>query len=276
MGGTMSRQFSVRCRAPFRRRTVSGVAFVATALAFTFSASPVAADPVIGDSVARWEMREAPTTTGSPRVMLDTDNSRSVLNGFIGETVTLDGENHTFATDMPADGYAPGHTSVVPHHDDLNPGSGNFAFTIRYNTNYSFGNIMQKGQGTNLGGYWKLENPNRQPRCMFRGVAPGGGFVTRTGFIDGNSLGVQLSKGWHTITCERVMSPPPGVKPYVRMWVDGVAQKKAIGSSGTISNREPLSIGGKSNCGPTSSAKSCDYFIGQIDFIEIRKAFPVG
>jgi len=262
----MSTHLSVRRRAPIRRRAISaisGIAVAATALTVAFSASPVAADPVVGQSVARWEMNEAPGST----VMVDTDNSRSTLNGAIGATVTPNGMTHTFAKDMPADGYRPGHTNVVPHHDDLNPGSGNFAFTIRYNTSYSFGNIMQKGQGTVKGGYWKLENPNRQPRCMFRGSNG----ETRTGFLNGNAAGVQLSKGWHTITCERIMSPPPGVKPYVRMWVDGVAQKKAIGSTGTIANKSPLSIGGKSNCDGTSAAKSCDYFIGQIDFIEIRK-----
>ena len=199
--------------------------------------------------------------------MVDTDNSRTMLNGIIGSTVTLDGATHTFATDMPADGYRPGHTNVVPHHPDLNPDSGNFAFTIRYHTNYSFGNIMQKGQGTAVGGYWKLENPNRQPRCMFRGSNG----QTRTGYLDGYALGAQLSKDWHTITCERIMSPPPGVQPYVRMWVDGVPQRKAVGSTGSIANTAPLSIGGKSMCDPTSAAKSCDYFIGKIDYIEIRK-----
>lgn len=218
---------------------------------------------MVGQSVARWEMNEAPGST----VMVDTDDSRSSLDGAIGETVTLNGATHAFAKDMPADGYQPGHVNVVPHHADLNPGSGNFAFTIRYNTGYSFGNMMQKGQGTATGGYWKLENPNRQPRCMFRGSNG----ETRTGFIKGYRTGARLSTEWHTITCERIMSPPPGVKPYVRMWVDGVAQPKAVGSTGTIDNRAPLSIGGKSKCDATSSAKSCDYFIGQIDYIQIRK-----
>lgn len=244
-----------------RRRTSAALAV--TALAVSLTGSPVAADPVVGRSVARWEMNEPPRST----VMVDTDNSRSTLNGTIGATVTLNGATHTFATDMPEDGYKPGHVTTVPHHQDLNPASGNFAFTIRYNTRYSFGNIMQKGQGSAVGGYWKFENPNRQPRCMFRGSKG----ETRTGFIKGYATGVQLSKGWHTVTCERIMSPPPGVQPYVRMWVDGVAQPKAIGSTGTIANSAPLSIGGKSDCGPTSSAKSCDYFIGQIGYIEIRK-----
>lgn len=67
------------------------------------------------------------------------------------------------------------------------------------------------------------------------------------------------------------MSPPPGVRPYVRTWVDGVAQPKSIGSTGTIGDNAPLSLGGKSNCDATPSAKSCDYFIGQIDYLEIRK-----
>ena len=234
-----------------------------TALGLALSAAPVAADPVVGQSVARWEMNEAPGST----VMLDTDGSSGVHDGAIGSRVTLDGATHTFLTDMPSDGYQPGHVTVVPHSTDLNPGSGNFAFTIRYNTSYSFGNIMQKGQGNAIGGYWKLENPNRQPRCMFRGSNG----ATRTGYIQGYTSGVRLTKGWHTLTCERIMVPPPGVAPYVRMWVDGVAQPKAIGSTGTIANTAPMSIGGKSNCGPDSSATSCDYFIGQIDYIELRK-----
>lgn len=58
---------------------------------------------------------------------------------------------------------------------------------------------MQKGQGTATGGYWKLENLNRAPRCMFRGANG----ETRTGTIKGAGKGAQLSKTWHTITCER-------------------------------------------------------------------------
>src|SRR4051794_31595396 len=42
----------------------------------------------------------------------------------------------------------PRHLVVVPHASTLNPGTGDFAVTLRLRTIYQFGNIVQKGQAT--------------------------------------------------------------------------------------------------------------------------------
>lgn len=221
---------------------------------------PANADPEIAPVIARFDMNEA---AGSATFT----DSVSGLVGTVGADVVLDGTTHTFATHLPDGGYFPGHVNVVPAsqllHQTLNPGTGNFQFTIRYNTNYSFGNIMQKGQSTVAGGMWKLENPNRQPRCLFRGSNG----QSRTGYLRDYDKGVRLTRGWHTITCVRTPT-------YVQMWIDGVAQPRANGPTGNIYNAAPFSIGGKSQC-DGGVRITCDYFVGQVDYIEFRKTAVV-
>jgi hypothetical protein len=224
----------------------------ASVASLTVAAAPASADEIVGPVVASFGLNE---TSGASTF----SDSVGGLVGRVGADVTTKNGTHTFATHLPRDGAFPGHTNVVPAswklHQLTNPGSGKFSFTIRYNTSYSFGNILQKGQSTASGGYWKFENPNRSPNCLFRG----GNGQTRTAYVKKKAV---LSKGWHTITCVRTPT-------YVQMWVDGVAQAKVYGSTGTISNTAPLAIGGKTKCDGTKV--TCDYFIGQIDFIEFRK-----
>lgn len=51
------------------------------------------------------------------------------------------------------------------------------------------------------------------------------------------------------------------------MSVDGDTGRIAKGTTGTISNRFPLSIGGKTSCNQTTV--SCDYSAGDIDRVAI-------
>lgn len=187
------------------------------------------------------------------------DSSGNGRNGAIGADVTTGvlyqgATGHRFATHMPSAGAFAGHTSRVPHSTSLNPDAGDFSIEIRLRTTYSFGNIMQKGQGTAVGGYWKLENPGGLPRCLFRG-ADGS---SRTGYSN-----IDITDGqWHTIRCNRTST-------YVEMWVDGVRQSRLNGSTGNIANTTDLSIGGKSSCDGLNV--TCDYFIGDVDYIRIEK-----
>ncbi|WP_185995324.1 hypothetical protein [Nocardioides campestrisoli] len=205
--------------------------------------------------VARFELDEAPGAT----VLVDRVGG---LRGRIGADVVTDGRRHTHPWVEPHSGVFPEHTSVVPAgrrlHRLLNPGRGSFSVTIRYRTRHRFGNIAQKGQGEARGGYWKLENPERAPRCMFRG-ADG---RTRTGYLEGFEAGARLSPGWHTLTCVRTPE-------WVQMWVDGQPQPRAYGPTGVIRNREPLSFAGKSSC--DAVRVTCDYFSGRIAWIEFRR-----
>jgi PKD repeat protein len=187
------------------------------------------------------------------------DSSGNGHHGAIGADVTpgvlYEGATaQRFATHLPTSGAHPGHTDTVPAATDLNPGSGDFSIEVRIRTTYSFGNIMQKGQGATTGGYWKLENPGGIPRCLFRG-ADGS---SRTGYSK-----IDISDGqWHTIRCNRTST-------YVEMWIDGVRQSRLTGPTGTISNNWDLSIGGKVDC--DGQTVTCDYFIGDIDYIRIEK-----
>ena len=54
------------------------------------------------------------------------------------------------------------------------------------------------------------------------------------------------------------------------MYVDGVFRNRKNGTTGTIDNGIPMTIGGKINCDQIDI--TCDYFSGQIDFIKITKA----
>jgi PKD repeat protein len=187
------------------------------------------------------------------------DSSGNGRNGTIGADVTLGAvyqgaTGHRYATHLPSDGAFPGHVDRVPHTSDFNPEAGDFSIEIRLRTTYQFGNIVQKGQGSNPGGYWKLENPEGLPRCLFRGAEGS----SRTGYAV-----TPINDGqWHTIRCNRTSS-------YVEMLIDGVRQSRLNGTTGTISNTTALSIGGKGNCDGTTV--TCDYFVGDVDYLRIEK-----
>ncbi len=137
----------------------------------------------------------------------------------------------------------------------LNPNSGNYTVTIRYRTTKHFGNIVQKGQAGSSGGYFKLENPNGQLTCVFRGTNSSGSFL-RKQVVSG-----VLSDGqWHTVRCARTANA-------LTLTVDGSVVATAHGSSGNITNNRPISIAGKINCDQVHT--TCDYFTGDIDYITI-------
>lgn len=229
-----------------------GMATALVATGVLAGAAPAHADA--SRTVAFWSMDEP---TGSSVLV---DSSGNGHNGTIGADVTTGthyagATGHRFATVLPSEmAYRPGHVDLVPASNDFNPEAGNFSFTIRYRTTYSFGNIMQKGQGSNPGGYWKFEAPGGSPKCLFRGSNGD----SRTGYVDGS-----LADGlWHTVTCIRTPT-------YVDMYVDGVRTSHLTGPTGTISNTVQFSIGGKSICDGVKV--TCDYFVGDIDYIKILK-----
>ncbi|WP_346115691.1 PKD domain-containing protein [Micromonospora coerulea] len=229
-----------------------GVAALLAGAGVGLAASPAQATAT--RTVAFWSMDE-PAGASVLR-----DSSGNGRDGTIGtEVVTgalyAGATGHRFATHLPTDmEYVPGHVNLVPHSTELNPDAGDFSFTIRYRTTYSFGNILQKGQGATAGGYWKFEAPGGKPKCLFRG----GDGASRTGYTD-----VPIADGqWHTVTCNRTST-------YVEMYVDGVRTSRLTGPTGTIANSRQLSIGGKSSCDGVNV--TCDYFAGDIDYVKILK-----
>jgi Laminin G domain len=201
--------------------------------------------------VAVWEMNEAP----GARVMAD--SSGNGITGTIGTEVITghtvdDATGYRFTRLTPNTPPAhPEHIVTVPDNANLDPGTRDFAVTIRMRTTARFGNLIQKGQSGAKGGYFKFQNPNGIVQCLFRGS---------TGSIAVGSGRTLNDGGWHTIRCERTATR-------VTMTVDGVVVARRNGTTGSISNTWPLSIGGKVNCDQIEV--TCDYFAGSIDRVQL-------
>ena len=219
---------------------VVGVAFVAPASAAV---------------VADWEMNEAP----GAQTMVDSGPNH--LDGVIGSGVT------TGASANGAVGYRwafvsptapptkPERLVQVANDPKLNPGAGDYAVTVRYRTTQHFGNMVQKGQAGSTTGYWKLENPDGQIKCTFRGLVNG---TLRRKAVQ--SPTVLSDNTWHIVTCARSGNN-------ISLTVDGDVVATASGNTGTISNTRPITIGGKLDCDQITT--TCDYYTGDIDYIHI-------
>jgi Laminin G domain len=233
-----------------RRVALAVAAGFGTLVAGIAPGSAVAAPTV----VARYEMNEPPGAS----TMVDSSGFGS--NGVVRSGVV------TGATAQGATGYRWSNTSPtappakperiiqVPDTTRLDPEGATYVVEFRYRTTRSFGNVVQKGQNKTSGGYFKFEQPKGFMTCLFKG---GNGqqraVKSPVATNDGN---------WHTIRCERSAW---GVK----LWVDGKLVRQLAGPTGTISNSKPLVIGGKLECDQVSV--TCDYFVGDIDRVQITK-----
>jgi hypothetical protein len=186
------------------------------------------------------------------------DSSRNGLNGRIGRDVQpgvrfQGARGHQFP--RIADGVENArHIDRVSHRAALNPGKSRFTVVIRFRTSQPKGNIVQKGQSGAKGGYFNFEMLDGKPRCIFRDSEG----KKRTGFGTED-----LSDGeWHTVGCVRTSKA-------VTMFVDGDRAGRRVGRLGKIANNWPLTIGGKYRCNPPKVG--CDYFVGLVDFVRIRK-----
>jgi Laminin G domain len=231
------------------RRLIVVLAASTVILTSTSSAAIAAADY----PVAIWAMDE-PVGSGTMH-----DSSGNGLNGQIGGEVGV-GSRYDGALgfrfgrlDPDTPPPHPHHLVVVPNDSLLDPGSGDFAITMRLRTIYEFGNIVQKGQATVPGGSWKLQIPNGHVQCWFRGSA-GSVLVTAPQKINDGR--------WHIIRCERTGEG-------VSLAIDGDNAAEKYGPTGRIANNWPLSIGGKTQCDQRSVG--CDYFAGDLDYVAIER-----
>jgi hypothetical protein len=221
------------------------VVTLAATMVVTTATTAGAAD-VVGYPVAIWKMNEG---TGA-RVMLD--SSGHGLNGSIGREVQVGGGLFRFARLQPdTPPPHPGHIITVADNAMLDPGSRDYAVTIRLRTRYHFGNIVQKGQATVQGGNWKFQIPNGIVQCLFRGSAGSIVVSAQHAINDG---------AWHTVRCDRTVNR-------VSMTVDGVGEAYRNGRTGTIANSWPVTIGGKVSCDQVNVG--CDYYAGDLDGVEI-------
>ena len=209
------------------------------------------------NTLALWDMNEPAGATTL------TDSSGNGITGTIGSAVSRvaigDIKAFSWSKTNPNEAPAKPERLVTVASDQLNPGSGDYAVSMRFRTTHSYGNMIQKGQAGSKGGYFKWENVKGKVTCRFRGVV-NGSLVSKSV----NTGTTPLNDGaWHTLRCERTADK-------LELWVDNAATpRRARGATGTISNNVPLTIAGKSNCDQIKV--TCDYFSGEIDWVKIEK-----
>ncbi len=209
--------------------------------------------------VARWSLDEAAGATTM------TDIGPYDLQGDIGDEIEVGGGSYRWS-EINWFTYPATVERIVVVDDDpaLNPGLESFSIELRYRTDSIFGNVVQKGQNGNPTGAWKLEQPFGFAGCAFKdanGVLRG--VTARTPTNDGE---------WHVIRCE--LDRDFGEYGRLRVFVDGeVDQTNVLAEPfGAVANDQPMVVGGKINCDQISI--TCDYFWGEIDYIEIRSSAP--
>jgi len=212
------------------------------------------AAPASAATLADWEMNEG----SGAHTMIDASGH---VNGTIGSAVqtgvSISGATaYQWPFTSPTAPPAKPERIVQANSNSLNPGSGTYTVSLRFRTNQHFGNIVQKGQAGASGGYFKIENPNGRINCVFRGRNASGTLVRKA--VQASQ--VTSDNAWHTATCTRTSTG-------LTLTIDGAVAGTARGSTGTISNTRPVTIGGKLNCDQINT--SCDYFTGAIDWVRI-------
>lgn len=191
------------------------------------------------------------------------DSSGMDHHGAIGSHVRMNGSYADWDRHPPDAGiyYGAAHLIMVPDAADasLDPQSERFVVEFRMRTTDKFGNILQKGQARTAGGQVKFQQPGGYVSCMFKSSPDVQASIKSS---------IATNDGqWHVIRCERTTSE-------VRLYIDGVFNKRIRKTTGNINNTKPWTIGGKFECDtsdPTVGADSCDYYPGDIDWIRITK-----
>jgi hypothetical protein len=227
-------------------RLLTAMATVATVVLGTATAA--AAYP---RAIAVWEMNEP----SSAHTMIDSSGNglRGSIGREVGNGVQVGGATgyHFSRLEPDTPPTHPRHLVTVPDFAALDPGNRDYTVTLRLRTTDYFGNIIQKGQATVAGGSFKLQIPSGLVQCLFRGSA-GTVIVTAPHAINDGR--------WHTVQCVRTGTG-------VTLSTDGSVVASRAGRTGTIANSWPLSIGGKTSCDQVQVG--CDYFTGDIDWVEI-------
>lgn len=213
-------------------------------------AGAAGAASAFGATVADWEMNE-PSGATTMR-----DSSASNLSGSIGSAVVTgavtNGATGYRWLGTNKDGYHP-ERLVTVNSSLLNPGTSDFVVTIRLFTGAGDQNIVQKGQATTPGGYWKIDMTKGQVICLFKG--PEGRSAIR-------STQTVWDNAWHTIRCERNDTR-------VSLTIDGGTTRTNVSATGNIGNSKVLAIGGKASC--NGGSIQCDYYVGRLDYVLIEK-----
>lgn len=233
-----------------RAITVAG-AVAALALGTAAPGTGAATKPV-----ASWEMNQpsgARTMVDSGPHDIDGNIGSAVVTGVVYAGAT----GYRWPSVNPVEPPAKPERLVTVNDGRLNPGSGDYAITMRFRTTRSAGNMIQKGQSGTAGGYYKWQNVRGKITCLFRGRTANGTVVSKSV----NSGDTPLNDGaWHVLTCERTAD-------LLTLTIDGSRTRRAHGPTGTISNTAPVTLGGKLNCDQVKV--TCDYFSGDMDYVRI-------
>lgn len=240
----------------FARQGIVLLAVVAALPAGLLGSSPASAAGVL----ASWSMNDGPDAT----VMVD--DSGNGINGVIAtdaadnglSTGVLSGSDtvYRWGPVKPNVDLRPGRVVQI---DDqrLDPGDHSWAISFRYRTSRPYGNIVQKGQAHSKGGQIKFQLPKGQISCMFKGAGGERRSIKTINRYDDDQ--------WHTVRCVRT---PASVTLTVDEGTPTAETRRINGSSGTIDNVIPMTIGGKINCDQVDI--TCDYFQGDIDWVTVE------
>jgi hypothetical protein len=216
-------------------------------------------------TVADWEMNDAAGTT----VMLD--SGPRGINGAIASNAApmlLSGVNlggspaatgFRWANVMPNKPPATPQRIIQIADPALNPGARDWRISFRYRTSHPFGNIVQKGQSASKGGQIKFQLPKGQISCMFKGATGAQKSIKTIGAYDNNLF--------HVVVCTRLTSGVT-LDVFDSSGANLLETRHINGSSGSISNTIPMTVGGKINCDQV--AITCDYFAGDIDWVKVE------
>jgi hypothetical protein len=163
---------------------------------------------------------------------------------------------------MTGNGYQfDGHSSkvVVPSSASLNPGTADFSFSVTFQSSVAPGtgldyDLLRKGLTTTSGGEYKVEvlqaNGKARALCVVKDSAKKALQIRgTTNLTDGKE---------HTITCTRTSTG-------LTLVVDNLAPRTKAGSTGTIGNTAPLSLGAKAEGGA-----GADWFDGVLLEASVR------
>jgi hypothetical protein len=236
------------------RYTRTGLLLALVALALPAGLSQ--ANAAANTTLALWNMSEKPGAT----VMVD--SSGNGINGDIGSAVQtglISGPDTFYRWSLvkPTEPPPKPERLIQIWDQQLNPGTRDFAVSFRYRTTKPFGNIMQKGQATTVGGNFKFQLPKGNVTCLVRGLS--GQRAVRT-------VGAYNDNLWHTVRCERTAT---GITLTVSDANGNLQETKHLnGPTGSISNRFPMTIGGKLECDQVTV--TCDYYAGDIDWVKYQ------
>ena len=240
-------------------RTGMVVALVALALPVGLANANAAAPSTVAD----WEMNDAAGTT----VMLDSSGNgndgaiQSDAAPMLLTGVNLGGTDTGFRWSNVKPNLPPATPQRVVQapSDQLNPGTRDWRISFRYRTSHPFGNIVQKGQSQSKGGQIKFQLPQGQISCMFKSSTGMRRSIKTIGAYDNNVF--------HVVVCTRLASGVT-LDVYDSSGTTLLETRHINGSSGTISNTIPMTVGGKINC--DQIAITCDYFAGDIDWLKVE------